>query len=203
VRSREPKLIVSDMAGTTIEDNGAVAEAFRAVFGEISDEQLSALRGRSKREAAMALSVSENAYREWQSAIREIWSRNGVRAVPGAEEVLQRHRVALTTGFDRETASFLIDALGWRKLAPIVITADDVPAGRPAPYMIFRAMEAAGVISVADVATIGDTTTDLEAGANARVRWNVGVLTGAHTRAQLEAAPHTAILNSIADFQTP
>jgi phosphonatase-like hydrolase len=200
MRSSEPKLIVSDMAGTTIEDNGAIAEAFRLVFGDISDEQLSAIRGRSKREAVMALSVSVNAYRELQAAIREIWSRKGVRALPGAKEFLERHRVALTTGFDRDTAAFLIEALGWQKLAPIVITADDVALGRPAPYMIFRAMEAAAVISVADVAAIGDTTADLEAGANAGVRWNVGVLTGAHTRMQLEAAPHTDIIHSIADW---
>ncbi|EGD56172.1 hypothetical protein SCNU_04926 [Gordonia neofelifaecis NRRL B-59395] len=33
-----------------------------------------------------------------------------------------------------------------------VITTDDVPAGRPAPYMIFRAMERCGVASVRGVA---------------------------------------------------
>ena len=74
--------------------------------------------------------------------------------------------------------------------------------GRPAPYLIFHAMEAAGVVDVRRVATVGDTTLDLEAGANAGVVWNVGVLSGAHDRASLEQAPHTHILTSVAALPT-
>jgi phosphoglycolate phosphatase-like HAD superfamily hydrolase len=33
---------------------------------------------------------------------------------------------------------------------------------------------------------------------SARVLWNVGVLSGAHTRARLETAPHTHLLDSVA-----
>ena len=48
------------------------------------------------------------------------------------------------------------------------------------------------------MANVGDTTLDLQAGHAARVRWNVGVLSGAHTRARLETAPHTHIIDSVA-----
>jgi hypothetical protein len=32
------------------------------------------------------------------------------------------------------------------------------------------------------------------------VRWNIGVLSGAHDRAMLEAAPHTLLLGSVAEL---
>ena len=77
---------------------------------------------------------------------------------------------------------------------------DDVAEGRPAPYLIFRAMEATGVSSVHRVANVGDTILDLRAGHNAGVRWNVGVLTGAHQRQLLESVPHTHLLPSVAEL---
>jgi phosphoglycolate phosphatase-like HAD superfamily hydrolase len=66
--------------------------------------------------------------------------------------------------------------------------------------MIFHAMETVGVESVHNVANIGDTTLDLRAGHNAGVRWNIGVLTGAHDRESLEKEPHTHILPSVAEL---
>ena len=74
-----------------------------------------------------------------------------------------------------------------------------MPAGRPAPYLIYRAMELTGTVSVATVANVGDTVLDLGAGANAGVRWNIGVWSGAHDRRALEAAPHTHLCASVAD----
>jgi phosphoglycolate phosphatase-like HAD superfamily hydrolase len=50
------------------------------------------------------------------------------------------------------------------------------------------------------VAVAGDTTSDLVAGTAAGASVVAGVLTGAHDRAQLETAPHTHILDSIADL---
>jgi phosphoglycolate phosphatase-like HAD superfamily hydrolase len=61
-------------------------------------------------------------------------------------------------------------------------------------------MEATGAISPRRVANVGDTTLDLQAGDNAGVMWNIGVLSGAHDRAMLEAAPHTLLLGSVAEL---
>lgn len=87
-----------------------------------------------------------------------------------------------------------------RALGDVTVCGDDVRQGRPAPYLIFRAMEAAGALEARTVANVGDTALDLQAGAHADVRWNLGVLSGAHDRATLEQAPHTYILPSIADL---
>ena len=57
-----------------------------------------------------------------------------------------------------------------------------------------------GLDDVAELATAGDTTSDLLAGHRAGASVVVGVLTGAHDRATLAAAPHTHILDSIREL---
>ena len=66
--------------------------------------------------------------------------------------------------------------------------------------MILLAMERAGVHDPARVANVGDTALDLESAARAGVGWNIGVLSGAHSREALERAPHTHIIQSVADL---
>lgn len=49
------------------------------------------------------------------------------------------------------------------------------------------------------VAVVGDTVNDLLAGHRAGASVLIGVLTGAHDRATLEAGPHTHLLDSFGD----
>jgi phosphoglycolate phosphatase-like HAD superfamily hydrolase len=66
--------------------------------------------------------------------------------------------------------------------------------------MIFRAMEATGVVNVSRVLVAGDTTRDLEAGTNAGAAMVIGVLTGGQNAATLGAVRHTHILPGVADI---
>jgi phosphoglycolate phosphatase len=61
-------------------------------------------------------------------------------------------------------------------------------------------MRRSGVADADRIAVVGDTRLDLEAAWNAGARWRVGVLTGAHDRATLAAAPHTHLLDSVRDL---
>jgi phosphonatase-like hydrolase len=215
------KLVVLDLAGTTIEDTGQVSEAFTFVLNEyginISNERLQAVRGASKREAIRGFvesrlggqsseifNLTEQIFAAFCKRLATKYNEKGVCAIGGITETLQwlrgrKIKVALNTGFDRAITVLLLEALEWEKaLVNTVICGDDVPRGRPAPYLIFRAMEATGVASVHEVVNVGDTVLDLAAGWNAGVRGNIGVLTGAHTKAQLERAPHTHIIPSVA-----
>jgi phosphonatase-like hydrolase len=128
-----------------------------------------------------------------------------VPAIPGAEEAFRKMRgdgllLATTTGFDREITASIIRRLEWEKYFAASISSDDVAEGRPSPFMIFHAMEAARVKNVREVVAVGDTPLDLQAGTNAGLRSVVGVLSGASTPAKLEAEPHTHILKSVADL---
>lgn len=215
---RELDLVIFDLAGTTVEDRGEVPDSLIAALAEhgieVTREQVSGVRGASKRQAVLHFippgpdqaHAAEAAYASFREHLARRYATQGVRAVPGATRVFRAFRdggvrVALNTGFDRETTALLIDALGWSKgTVDAVVCGDDVAQGRPAPHLIFRAMEVTGVSSVHRVANVGDTTLDLQAGHNAGVRWNVGVLSGAHDRQLLESAPHTHLLPSVGEL---
>ena len=214
----ELELVVFDLAGTTVEDRGQVPGAFTTALAEhgieVTREQVNSVRGASKRQALLhfipagpaQVRLAEEVYASFREHLARRYSSEGVRPMPGAAEVfslLRRRgvRVALNTGFDRETTALLLDALGWADgIVDAVVCGDDVTQGRPAPYLIFRAMEAAGASDVHRVANVGDTILDLQAGYNAGVRWNVGVLSGAHDRQKLESAPYTHLIQSIAEL---
>ncbi|MEO7133920.1 MAG: HAD hydrolase-like protein, partial [Vicinamibacterales bacterium] len=101
---------------------------------------------------------------------------------------------------DRDIATLLLSSLGWtRHTVDAVVCGDDVTNGRPAPDLILLAMRLSAVDDPARVANVGDTTLDLESAARAGVKWNIGVVSGAHAREALERAPHTHILQSVAD----
>jgi phosphoglycolate phosphatase-like HAD superfamily hydrolase len=61
-------------------------------------------------------------------------------------------------------------------------------------------MEITAILDPSRVANVGDTVLDLRAGHHAGVRFNVGVLSGAHNRQSLEAEPHTHVIASVADL---
>jgi phosphonatase-like hydrolase len=214
----EVELVIFDLAGTTVEDRGEVPGAFASALAEhgieVTPEQLKGVRGASKRQAVLhfippgpdqsgrAVAV----YASFREHLARRYQTEGVHPVAGAASTFRSLRgrgvrVALNTGFDRETTALLLQALQWDGgVVDAVVCGDDVAQGRPAPYLIFRAMEAVGASSVHKVVNVGDTTLDLRAGYNAGVRWNVGVLSGAHERAALEREPHTHLLTSVAEL---
>ena len=210
-------LVCFDMAGTTVVDDGQVPQAFTAALAEhgiaIGEGDIRNVRGASKRQAILDLlpegpdraAKAEKALATFREQLAALY-RGKVREIPGAADVFRwlrarGVRVALNTGFDRETAGMLLGALGWSEGAvDAVVCGDDVARGRPAPDMIFRCMKLTGVAQAESVANVGDTMLDLQAGRNAKVAWNIGVLTGAHERALMAAQPHTHLLGSIAEL---
>ena len=211
-----PALVIFDMAGTTVEDRGQVPAAFADTLAAngitLTPDEITQIRGASKREAIRRLLQAgtdadvDRVYVEFRKNLARTYATQGVDAIAGAGDVFKELRrchvkVALSTGFDRDTALLLLSAVGWtRQTVDVVVCGDDVAAGRPAPDMILLAMRLAAVSNPGRVANVGDTTLDLESAARAGVRWNIGVLSGAHAKEALERAPHTHLLDSVADL---
>ena len=222
-----PALVIFDMAGTTVEDRGQVPSAFAAALAAnnitITADEITRVRGASKRQAirdilchsapeacpddASARSRADRIYAEFRMNLSAAYRNGGARPVPGADAVIRDLKkkgikIALTTGFDRDIATLLLSTIGWtRQTIDVVVCGDDVANGRPAPDLILLAMKLAAVDDPRLVANVGDTTLDLESAARAGVRWNIGVLSGAHSREALLTAPHTEIIQSIADLR--
>lgn len=211
-----PALVIFDMAGTTIEDRGQVPAAFASTLAAnglaISADDIMRVRGASKRQAIRSLlppataDQAERIYNEFRAQLASTYRNDGIKGVDGADTVIQRLKasgckVALTTGFDRDIAMLLLGSIGWSSaMIDALVCGDDVDHGRPSPDMILLAMRMVGVDDPNLVANVGDTALDLESAARAGVRWNIGVLSGAHARETLERAPHTNIIVSVRDL---
>ena len=125
--------------------------------------------------------------------------------MPGAEPALAALRQAgirtcLTTGFSPSTRDRVIAALSWESAVDLALSPADVGRGRPWPDMILTAVLRLRIDDVAEVAVVGDTSADLLAGTRAGASYVIGVLSGAHTRAELSRAPHTHVISSVADL---
>jgi phosphonatase-like hydrolase len=215
-----PQLVAFDIAGTIIEDRDEVPDAFlgalRAQGVEVTAAELAPWRGASKREVLRVFLERqygkddpgnagrlESGYVDFRRRLEARYREGGVVPIPDVDATFawlreRGIRIALTTGFYRQVADLILEAAGWKHAVDASICSDEVVQGRPAPYMIFRAMEATGVIDVRRVAAIGDTPLDMLAGTHAGARWVVGVLSGSIAIETLGAAPHTHILSSVA-----
>jgi phosphonatase-like hydrolase len=216
-------LVVFDMAGTTIKDSGQVMAAFTAALAScriaVTESQLRSWRGASKRavlrhfvEQQFGSDDPDNVarvdrtYAVFCQRLESSYTSDGATAIPGVEAtfnwLVERDvKIALTTGFYRKVTDIILDAVGWNHGAiDTSVCSDEVPQGRPAPFMIFRAMEATGVTDVRRVIKVGDTALDLLAGTNAGVGVVVGVLSGSQTVVQLASVEHTHILTSVGDL---
>lgn len=201
----EIKLVVFDWAGTTIDygclaPTGAFVAAFAEAGLTVSPAEARGPMGLHKKDHIRALLRVPEIGERWKAAHARDWTEADVDAlyqrvtpmqvaaakrhpalipgvVPCVNELRRRGiKVAATTGYFREAAEVVYAAAREQGYVPdFAICADEVPAGRPAPWMIFRAMEAVGVYPPAAVVKVGDTPVDIADGRNAGV-WSVGVI---------------------------
>jgi phosphoglycolate phosphatase len=212
-------LAVLDMAGTTVRDDGAVERAFRAALlaagtpiGSELDRALDEARatmGQAKIEVFRSIlgdeARAQTANRAFESAYDDTIASAGAEPLPGAEDALRELRardvrVCLTTGFSASTQARLVAVLGWTKLVDLTLAPSSSRRGRPHPDLVLEAVLRLRIDDVHAVAVAGDTVSDLVAGTRAGAAIVAGVLTGAHGRAQLASAPHTHILESVAEL---
>jgi phosphonatase-like hydrolase len=217
------ELVVFDLAGTTVYDGDAVNASFRATLAawglEADPSLVNSIMGLPKPEAIRILLDQVGRPRgvvaspENIDAIHEDFTKRmshyyatdpAVHEMPGAAEAFAALRkagikVAVNTGFFRPITAVLLRRLGWRspEVIDADVTSDEVPRGRPHPDMIEHLMARLGVQDPRRVAKVGDTKADLEEGTNAGCAVVIGVTTGSYSREQLQACPHTHILDSL------
>jgi phosphonatase-like hydrolase len=195
------ELICFDMAGTTVNDQGLVLDAFRRTIDELgvtgedareAEAYVIETMGQSKIEVftelfdVRAQAANDAFERHFVTAAREV----GVSEIPGAratvEELMSRGiAVALTTGFSPATREVLIDILGWSDLFNLRVSPADAGRGRPTPDMILLCALRSRVSAVQAIMVVGDTASDMQAGRRAGVGQCVGVLSGTDDEARL------------------
>jgi len=218
-----PRLIVFDMAGTTVEDRGSVNLCFREALSgaglDAQPSQVDAVMGLAKPEAIRILIEHAGRTADLGPKIEAIHSDFVARmiafyesdpsvcAVPGIEDLFRSLResgssVALNTGFSRDITDVILHRLDWNQenLITASVTSDEVTRGRPHPDMIRHLMARVGLDDPTQVAKVGDAPADLLEGANAGCGWIIGVTWGTHTRDQLETLPHTHLVDTLGEL---
>lgn len=212
------KMVILDIGGTIIGDHGEVPDAMLGAFSRhgitVSPQEFSEWRGASKRGMVQHFveqrgpkegrpALIEAIYGDFTTTASKAYEK--VQPIPGAEQALKELQamkliLATTTGFDRMLTTQVLSRLGWQRYFVASITSDDVVDGRPAPYMLFRAMEAAHVNETAQVMAVGDTPLDLQAANNGGMGAAIGVCSGAATEERLRKERNSGVLPSVAEL---
>jgi len=217
------ELVVFDIAGTTVFDGDAVGNCLRDALADVagvsfSRDEVNAIMGIPKRVAIVQLLQGRGRrpadgdvdaiYRDFESKMLTHYRTSPeIREVDGAAAVFSELReqglkVVLDTGFARAVTDAVLERLGWDEPGTVdaTVTADDVANGRPAPDMIYRAMQLTGVRDASRVVKVGDTPSDLHEGTNAGCGLVVGVTSGSHTAGELLPHPHSLLIDSVRDL---
>lgn len=214
-------LVVFDIAGTTVTDNNSVNDAFRGAFEKagypVALAEVNYIMGYRKIEAIKIL--LEKFYPEHIKDepliqhIHDVFSADmqayyhnthELAALPYAEELFRElHtnniKVGLDTGFTKVITDIIIERLGWgtNNMVDHVISSDEVPEGRPSPYMIQSIMKALKITDPKQVVKVGDTEVDIAEGRNAGCGLVISVTTGSYTREELQKYAPDHIIGSL------
>ncbi|HEY5463056.1 MAG TPA: HAD family hydrolase [Hanamia sp.] len=216
------ELVIFDIAGTTVADKGNINEVFRKAFANVGINNVDSavvddVMGYRKKEAieiivAKYKPVLEND-KAFIDAIHEDFNNQMVAyyetcdelvPLPFAEKVFKelhnlKIKVALNTGFTRAITTPILKRLGWDTATFIdsVICSDEVPEGRPYPFMIENLRQKLNINYEEDVAKVGDTKVDIQEGHNAGCGIVVGITTGAYTKEELAKYRPDYVIDSL------
>ncbi len=199
------RLVIFDWAGTIIDFGScAPAAAFVELFAahgvEVSVAEARGPMGTHKKEH-LRLMLSQSAIAQrWRQRHGREWNQDDLERlyhelVPRQLETLERHSelvpgllscveqlrrdgilIGGTTGYFQAASQRVLEAARRQGFVPDAqVCGDEVPAGRPAPWMIFRVMEQLQIYPAASVVKLGDTIVDIEEGLNAGC-WSLAVI---------------------------
>lgn len=219
------KMVVLDMAGTTLKDENNVAEAFQKAmknYGyEIPIGIINPLMGFKKTEAILMMleeyepdaskitnQIIEQIHEDFTEIMIKFYETSQtISALPGVEETMLAIKavgikIGMNTGFSKRVAEVIVKRLKWKEkgLIDILVGSDEVERGRPYPFMIQKMRTALGIEQTATIAKVGDTEVDMMEGHQAGCAYIIGVTSGAYTREELEKANPTHIIDSFKDL---
>lgn len=216
------KAAIFDWAGTTIDygclaPTVVFVEVFRRRDVPISSEEARIPMGAHKKEHIRQISELPAVAKRWHDVHGRSCSAEDIEAmyqdfiprqlatlakyadlIPGTEETIASCRergmkIGATTGYTGEMMQIVTVEAKRRGYEPdSTVSATDVPAGRPEPWMCLLSAQQMRVFPMESVVKIGDTLPDIAEGLNAGM-WSIGVVkTGNEiglTLADLERLP--------------
>ena len=212
------------MAGTTIDEDNIVYKTLQKSINEFGievnlDAVLAIGAGKEKLNAIQDIikvygnesdiEKADAIFKIFKESLSNAYEAFDIKAMKNAESVLvslrnQNILVVLNTGYDKTTASFILNKIKWRQSYhyDLLVTASEVINSRPAPDMISYAMNLFKISDPKEVIKVGDSKIDIEEGKNANCLYNIGITTGAQTKIQLTESNPDYIIDDLNDLLT-
>ncbi|PIE73209.1 MAG: phosphonoacetaldehyde hydrolase [Deltaproteobacteria bacterium] len=198
------RLVVFDWAGTTVDFGcqapiAAFVECFKKKGIDLTKEQARGPMGMEKRDHIKAVFALAEVSARWQKiygkpvteqdidTIYEDFATQLMKVLPAYSQILpgvveattilrgMGIKIAATTGYFREAAETVAGSAAQQGYIPdSALSSSEVENGRPAPWLIYKAMENLNIYPAATVINVGDTVVDIESGLNAGT-WSIGV----------------------------
>lgn len=208
--------IIFDLAGTTVQDPNIVGSCFASALAKAgvhpTAAEINANMGTPKLIAIRKMidqyesqADAEAVHERFRQLILDTYRTSPeIAEMPGTSEVFRElrtrgFRIAVNTGFDRETTDILLGRMGWGDLVDDSITSDEVAHGRPHPDMVFALCQRAG-IDPKQTVKVGDTPADIGEGRSAGVGLVVAAGYGTHTLEELAGLNPDAMISSISEL---
>jgi len=196
--------LVLDWAGTTIDYGSlAPVEVFRAVFKKIgvdvTEAEARGPMGQAKIDHIRKMLEMDRIQKKWQSLfgrpsrqedVEDLYANflplqktvlaNHSGVIPGVAEAIaslrsQGLRIGSTTGYTRELMDVVEPLAAGQGYSPeATVCSDEVAAGRPAPWQVYRAAEKLGIYPMSDLAVVDDSIAGIESGLHAGC-WTIAI----------------------------
>ena len=211
------RLLISDMAGTTIQEKGIVYNSLfntiKLIKSNLTKNDIAKFTGHNKIDVikhfvnAQKMDspnvVIRNLNSEFNYFLKKEYMNNlSVKLIspnlPDYFNMLRYNgvKIALNTGYNIDIQNLLVDKLNMINFIDDYISSEEVTKGRPAPYMIHELMERNGVSDINEVVKVGDTVADIREGKNAGCD-TVGVLSGSDSLSMLRKEKPNFVVNNI------
>lgn len=198
------RAVIFDLAGTTVDfGSRAPVSALLELLGrygiELTAEEVRLAMGIHKKDHLRSLLQSREVTAQWRAAHGSAPEESHVErlfaeflpiqtaaigrhsdVIPGVSETISQLRkrgirIGATTGYTREMVRGLLRDVAPHGFQPDhLVCSDEVPAGRPAPWMAVTSAMKLGIYPLEACVSVGDTVADIEAGLNAGM-WTVGI----------------------------
>ncbi|MGL5345749.1 MAG: phosphonoacetaldehyde hydrolase [Peptostreptococcaceae bacterium] len=199
--------VVFDWAGTTVDYGCfAPLNVFIEIFNkrgiEVTMEEARKPMGKLKIDHVREMCEMERIANLWKEKFGQLPNEDDVKAlyadfepmlfetlnkystpVPHVIEVVQNLRnnglkIGSTSGYTKEMMDIVAPNAAAQGYKPdFVITATEVPQGRPYPWMCYENAKALNVYPMKSMVKVGDTISDIKEGINAGM-WAVGIIKG-------------------------
>lgn len=218
------KLVVFDMAGTTVSDENYVAMAFQKAMSnygyELEIEVINPIMGYEKPLAIEMMlnkhetekekinaGLIESIHTDFVHSMIDFYQTAVIKPLPNVESTFAELKkmgikIGLDTGFSKNIADIIFNRLGWADRIDYMIASDEVEHGRPYPDMIHKIMAELEIDHAEQVVKVGDTEVDVNEGINAGCKYVIGITTGSFTREELEQYHPTHIIDDISQVIT-